>query len=219
MINFSKLRQNMIDGQIRPSGVSDLSILSAYQEIPREIFVNEPDRTRSYADEDLALGEERFLMEPSVHARLLKALAPQKHQSALCVFSGTGYSAAILSKLVSTVVFADEKYWAQKALQNFETLNLSNIATFRSDPLQGHASDAPYSLIFLDGAFEDVPEAICAQLAVEGRLVCVLRKRNALVGKAMLFERTSAQDISAYTLFDAQTPLISVSKEKEAFVF
>ena len=103
MTDFALARRNMVDGQLRPNRVTNASLLAAVGELPRERFLPEGLRSVAYADDDVPLGNGRFLMEPMVLARLIQALQPQPDDKALVVASGRGYGAALLSRLVKSV--------------------------------------------------------------------------------------------------------------------
>ena len=104
MTDFIQARKNMVDCQIHPSGIVDGWILESFQNIPRELFVPEKLQGIAYTDENIDIGQGRFLMEPIVHAKLLQAVAPDKSDVVLDIGVGTGYSSAILCPNVSTVV-------------------------------------------------------------------------------------------------------------------
>ena len=104
MSNSDAARKNMIDGQIHTAGVILPSVLNAFETTPREAFVPQAYKDVAYYDEDLPIGNGRYLLEPIVHSKMVEALQPKDHHVALEIGGGTGYSAAILSKIVSTVV-------------------------------------------------------------------------------------------------------------------
>ncbi|MCF8495537.1 MAG: protein-L-isoaspartate O-methyltransferase, partial [Alphaproteobacteria bacterium] len=128
MKNFSTARAAMVEGQIRPMGVIDPHILAAFGSVPRERFVPDTQQSVAYRDEDVPLGEGRFLMEPAVHARMLEAVSPVKSCRILDVGGGTGYAAAILSRLVKSVTALESsKIFLDRAVRNWESEGLTNI--------------------------------------------------------------------------------------------
>ena len=104
MTDFALARRNMIDGQLRPNRVTNAQLLAAIGELPRERFLPEATRSVAYADDDVPLGNGRYLMEPMVLARLIQTLQPRPEDRAMVVASGTGYGAALLARLVQSVV-------------------------------------------------------------------------------------------------------------------
>src|SRR5262252_2373534 len=104
MTDFALARRNMVDGQLRPNRVTNASLLVAMGELPRERFLPERLRSVAYADDDVPLGNGRFLMEPMVLARLIQTLQARPEDRALVVAAGRGYGAALMSRLVKSVV-------------------------------------------------------------------------------------------------------------------
>ena len=104
MTDFALARRNMVDGQLRPNRVTNAQLLAAIGDLPRERFLPEGLRSVAYADDDVPLGKGRFLMEPMVLARLIQTLQPLPEDKALVVASGRGYGAALLARLVKSVV-------------------------------------------------------------------------------------------------------------------
>src|SRR5499427_9292236 len=100
MTDFVLARRNMVDGQLRPNRVTNAQLLAVIGDLPRERFLPAGLQSVAYADDDVPLGNGRFLMEPMVLARLLQTLQPRETDRALVVASGRGYGAALLARLV-----------------------------------------------------------------------------------------------------------------------
>jgi protein-L-isoaspartate(D-aspartate) O-methyltransferase len=98
MTDFALARRNMVDGQLRPNRVTNAQLLAAIGDLPRERFLPEGLRSVAYADDDVPLGNGRYLMEPMVLARLVQFLQPRASDRALVVASGRGYGAALLAR-------------------------------------------------------------------------------------------------------------------------
>src|SRR5579864_8331466 len=98
----------MVESQLRPNKVTDERLIDAFMRIDRELFVPPAMRRLAYLDEDLPLGEGRYLMQPMVAARLLQAAAVQPKDVALVVGAGVGYEAALLSLLARSVVALED---------------------------------------------------------------------------------------------------------------
>ncbi len=209
MMNFEQARKNMVDGQIHTNGVIDQRILEAFQTVPRELFVPEHLRNTAFNDEDLRVAEGRYLLEPSVHARLIQALDLKPDSVVLDIGGGSGYGAAILSSIVSTVVVVEsEQYLLDHLAEIQDNLDIRNIATFTGDLREGNPDHAPYDSIIINGAIAEVPQAILDQLAPEGRLVCVLKEGGRPIGAGTLFQKAANGTVSSYPLFDAATPYL-----------
>src|SRR5258708_37450539 len=107
MSGFSTARQKMVDGQVRPSDVTDLRIIDAMLAVPREVFVPESQRPLAYLDLDLDVSEgasaKRFLIKPAVTAKMLQAAGIKDTDNVLVVGCATGYAAAVVAKLAARV--------------------------------------------------------------------------------------------------------------------
>src|SRR5260370_19785587 len=128
MTDFALARRNMVEGQLRPNRVTSPQLLAAIGELPRERFLPDGLRSVAYADDDVPLGNGRFLMEPMVLARLIQTLQPQPEDKALVVASGRGYGAALLARLVKSVVAVEGDAGLASlgaaALNNSSTVNI-----------------------------------------------------------------------------------------------
>lgn len=218
MADYATARRNMVDGQLRPNKITDPELIGAIQKLPRERFVPPSMRGVAYIDEDLPLGEGRHLMEPLVMARLLQAAEVRRTDVALNIAPGTGYDAAVLSALASTVVAIEsDRVLAEQATTTLAQLGIDNAAVIEGDLKEGYPAQAPYDVIFISGAVSEVPSRLLDQLAEGGRLVCVII-RAAGVGSAMLF--VCEGGVTGHTvLFDASTPLLPQFEPTPKFVF
>lgn len=210
-------RQNMVASQLRTNRVTDGRLLEAFATIPRERFVPAGRRAVAYVDEDIEIGRGRFLMEPRVLGRLLQSLAPEPGSVALVVGCGTGYSAAILAKLVETVVViesdADLSRHANAVLSD---LGIDNVAVFNMPLVGGYPAQAPYDIILIDGGVYEVPHALVDQLSDGGRLAAV--RRHGPAGQALLVVN-SGGIASERVEFDATVPVLPGFEKPAAFVF
>ena len=214
MIDFAAARRNMVEGQIRPADVTDLRVVSAMFDVPRERFV--PNAELAYLDIDIPLAEgaqARRLLKPVVIGRLLQALAPASQDRALDVACGTGYSAALLASLSGEVIAVEDDLALVKQAQK----NLGSGVKVVAGPLNlGWPGGGPYDVILLNGATEVVPESLFSQLKDGGRLACVLGTGRA--GRAMLYLR-SGSEVGGRPLFDAAAPLLPGFAKTPEFTF
>ena len=218
MVDFAAARSNMVESQIRTNKVTDPHLLDAFETTPRERFVPEPLRGIAYVDEDVALGGERFVMEPMVLARLLQAARPGPGDVALDLGCGSGYATAILSRLVATVVALEvDAALAAAANQTLDELEIDNALVVEGQLAEGYPKQAPYNVILLNGAVSEVPLAIADQLAEGGRLVTVVSV-GAGLGRATLMRRDSGV-ISSRILCDASVPMLPGFEAAPGFVF
>lgn len=219
MDNFATARQNMVDSQIHPLGVIDQRLLSAYERVPREMFLPENKRGIAYADDEIMLYEGRYLMEAAIHARMVQALNLTRNDAVLDMGDPCGYSPAILSELCSTVIALEESdNYIENAFKQWNALGCDNIVNFKGDLRDGLKKHAPYDAILINGAVDYVPQNILDQLQEEGRLCAVVRPDSGNVGQAVLFMR-SGDNFSHRPLFDAAISYLDGFRPKKDFVF
>jgi len=218
MVDYAQARRTMVDCQVRPSDVTDLRIIAALLDVPREQFVAPSRRAIAYLDLDLPVadGSPRALLKPMVFAKLLQAAEIGESDRVLDVGCATGYSAAVLARLAGNVVALEEDpALAHTAAENLTGLGVHVAAA--GGPLNaGWQADAPYDAILLEGASEVRPDGLLAQLKEGGRLVAVIG--SAPFGKATLYRKAGGQ-FTALALFDAAAPLLPGFAKTPAFVF
>ncbi|WP_029355306.1 protein-L-isoaspartate O-methyltransferase [Bosea sp. 117] len=220
MIDFAEMRRAMVDAQVRANDVTDLRIVAAMMETPRERFVPASLRSFAYIDDDLLVKEgapARYLMEPMVLAKLLQAAEVGAGDLVLDVGAGTGYSTAVLSKLAGQVVALEEDAELSGLGSSvLVELGLLNAAFVQGPLTAGWPGEAPYDVILLNGAIEIQPDALLAQLKPEGRLVTVVGRGRA--GRATVYIRTSG-GIGSRIVFDAAVPVLPGFEARPTFVF
>lgn len=216
---YANRRRNMVESQLRVNKVTDDRVIMAFENLPREEFVNPDLKGLAYIDEDLVLGSGRFMLEPMVLARMLQALNIKHDDTILDIAAGCGYSTAILSLIGQSVVGieADEDL-ANSAQENLIKLSIDNSVVLHGQHVKGFPSEAPYDAIVIEGAVAEVPEAILEQLSDNGRLVTIVRANRSAPGKAMLYKRIKSGFSHQY-LFDAQTPILAEFEKANEFQF
>lgn len=172
MQDFSLARRVMVENQLRPQGVTDRGVLTAMGKVERERFVPEKARALAYFDRSLNLGDGRSMMPPAALGRLLTEAGPRAGQRALVIGSGTGYSAAVLREIGLEVVALERS----DALAS--TASAAGVETVVGELAKGWPKAAPYDLILLDGAAEEIPEALGKQLASGGLVVGAIDDRG-----------------------------------------
>lgn len=191
----TQLRRTMVDCQVRTFDVTDADVLSAFLDIPREPFVSEQVDSLIYSDAALlARGAQtsRRLLVPMVVARAFQEARLTKSDRALDVGGSGGYSAAILSRLVGSVIaLDDDSGFVDTAQRGFSQLGLSNARALKGELSAGLPGEGPFDVILVNGAIEVRPDALLAQLADGGRLLAVESAQGASVGSGqmMLWER------------------------------
>lgn len=218
--HFSQARQCMIESQINPMGVTSEALLRSFSNVPREDFVPENMQRICYCDEDIQVAADRYLMEPSVIARMIQAAKPTSEDVALTIGSGIGYHAAILSSLVSTVIALEEdKDLIKQAQSVWDKHSLVNIAGVSGTLSEGAPKNAPYDLIVINGAVSNIPLDIKKQLNVGGRLLAPVKVKGEVVAKVTYVERIKEDVFSDTVLFDSGTPYLAGFQPTEEFVF
>ncbi len=209
----------MIESQLHPNKVTDERVLDAFSRIRRELFVPEHLRSAAYIDDDLLVAPGRYLMEPMVAARLIQAVLVPRIDAALVVGAGTGYEAAVLSKLARAVIaLEDDPQLARQARAALVDENIGSVNVVEEPVGNGYRARAPYDVILFGGAVAEVPNEIIAQIAEDGRLVAVVKPEGTGIGRAVLVVRTGGV-IARRVLFDAAIHLLPSFAPKPAFVF
>jgi len=183
-MDFDAARTRMVDNQIRTTDVTRHEILRAFLEVPREEFVPAARKPLAYIDEDVPLGNGRFIMEASPFAKLIQLAAIRPDDVVLDVGCGTGYSSAVLSHLAGSVVALEQDpELAEAATENLARLDYVTCAVVEGPLNEGYPSEAPFDVIFVQGSVDILPETLLAQLRDGGRLVVVEGQGNAAEAK------------------------------------
>jgi protein-L-isoaspartate(D-aspartate) O-methyltransferase len=221
MSGFANARQKMVDGQVRPSDVTDTRILDAMLTVPREAFVPESKQALAYLDLDLDVSEgdeaKRFLIKPAVLAKMLQAAEIKQGDRVLVVGCATGYAAAVIARFAPDVsAIESDPALASKAEAILARNGCGNVAVRTAPAAYGDAAKGPYDVIVLNGATEIAPEHLYEQLRDGGRLVGVFatsRPARATLATA------SHGDFGTRALFDAAAPVLPGMELVPAFVF
>jgi protein-L-isoaspartate(D-aspartate) O-methyltransferase len=210
MTDFGLARRAMVDNQLRPEGVTDRAVLTAMGSVERERFVPESARALAYFDRPLRLGSGRAMMPPAALGRLLSELAPQPGERALIVGSGTGYSAALLRDIgVDATALESEEALADAA-------EAAGVATVIGPLPDGWAKGAPYDIMLLDGAVEEVPAALVKQMRDGGRLAGAIVDRGVT---RLVVGLVSSGALGLRTIADADVDHLPGFERPRAFTF
>ena len=221
MTGFSTARQYMVDGQVRPSDVTDDRILEAMLTVPREVFVPASKQALAYLDLDLDVTEggtaKRYLITPALLARMLQAAEIKATDRVLVVGCATGYAAAVVARFAAEVSATEsDPTLVAKATAAVAQLGIQNVTVKTAAAADGDATGAPFDVIVLNGATEIVPTGLFGQLKEGGRLVGVFcltpPPRATLVTH-------SHGDFGHRELFDATAPVLPGFEQLPAFVF
>ena len=217
-MDFSVARRHMVDCQIRPNQVTDETLISLFETVPRERFAPSSQQARAYVDADLPIAENRRLMNPCIMARMLQTLSEGNRGIALVVGCGSGYVVAILSGVFDCVfALESDPAFVADATRVLSELAIDNAIVVEGPLEGGWAKEGPYNAIFIDGGVTDIPDGISGQLADGGKLTAVAIDEGGS-GRAVLLERRGAS-LSRRTLFDAAIPPLKEFEKTAGFVF
>jgi protein-L-isoaspartate(D-aspartate) O-methyltransferase len=216
-MDYAAARQHMIDSQIRTNKVTDATVIAALAALPRELFVAESHRKLAYIDRPVPMGAGRRMMETMYLARLLQAAELEPNAKALVIGAGTGYAAAVLSKLVANVVALESAAeLTARARTILAGLGIGNVEVVDGDLAAGRPNQAPFDFILIDGAVEVLPDALGAQLAEGGTLACIVM--SGTIGHGVLVAKADGV-LTRRQLFDAETDVLPGFTRPQRFVF
>lgn len=218
MTDYAAARLNMVEGQLRTNGVTDPALLEALLTVPRERFVPEALKGAAYVDDDVPLGNSRYLMQPLVLARLIMLAELHDKARVLFVGAGSGYDAAIAARLAGQVVALEaDPSLAATARRLLGELTRGNVNVVEGPLQQGSAATGPYDAILFGGAIAEVPEGIVRQLGKAGRIAAVIAPEGR-VAQVTVMTR-AGEGLSRRPVFDAGTHTLPGFASEPAFVF
>ena len=216
MSTFAAQRLNMIDTQVRTNDVTDPRIHAAMGEVARERFVPASKRALAYADVPVEVSPGRYLLDPRTFAKLLALANIQAEDKVLDVGCASGYSSAVLARLARTVIALEQDADLVRLASELLTPGGSNVVVTQGVLNQGFRADAPYDVIFVNGALGAPPGALLSQLAEGGRLVAIVAE--GVRSHAMRFVREQGR-IGSWSGFDASVPALVGFSKTVGFVF
>jgi protein-L-isoaspartate(D-aspartate) O-methyltransferase len=170
--DFEAERLDMVARQIRDRGIRSERVLGAMTTVPRHSFVPAEVIRRAYADEPLPIGEGQTISQPFMVAAMAEALSLDGHERVLEVGCGSGYQAAVLSRLARKVIAVEtQPVLAASARERLERLGYSNVTVEEGDGSAGWPASAPYDAILVTAAAPAIPKPLVDQLGEGGRLV------------------------------------------------
>lgn len=207
--DFSRQRADMVEKAIRARGVRSKLVLDAMNSVPRETFL--PDHLREFAYEDspLPIGEEQTISQPYIVAFMIEALALEGGERVLEIGAGSGYAAAVLSRIAGEVYTVERiGQLAEKAATTLADLGYGNVRVMHGDGTKGWPEHMPYDGIIVAAGGPKVPDALKLQLKIGGRLVIPVGT-DPNVQELVRITRVSEQDFKREDLADVRfVPLI-----------
>jgi protein-L-isoaspartate(D-aspartate) O-methyltransferase len=165
-------RVRMRERQLVARGIRNPGVLDAMMQVPRERFVPDEHRDLAYADTPLPIGHGQTISQPYIVALMIEALEPGPDDKVLEIGGGSGYAAAVLSRVVGHVVSVERLApLCERARRVLHELGYDNVSVVCADGTVGWADAAPYDGILVAAGGPEIPRALKAQLAIGGRLV------------------------------------------------
>ncbi len=222
MADYAMRRTMMVDTQVRPSDVTKFPIIEAMLAVPRELYVPNAAREAAYVGENLSLGDGRVLLEPRTFAKMLDAASVQPDEVVLDLGCGLGYSTAVLARLAEFVVGVDDDPARTGEAQTTLSENGVDNAAVLTGPLaEGAAKSGPYDVIIVQGAVEEVPQALIDQLRDGGRMICIFAE--GALGSVRIGRMTAPEDgvrrVGWRFCFNAGAPVLPGFAKVAAFEF
>ena len=172
MSDFADLRGQMVRRQIEARGIFDALILDAFREVPREEFVDEEHRRWAYDDHPLPIEAGQTISQPYIVALMIEAAAIGPGDKVLEVGTGSGYAAAVISRIAGRVVTIERHgELVEVARERMERLGYDNVRILQGDGTRGCPDEAPFDAILAAASGSHVPKPLVDQLSPGGRLV------------------------------------------------
>lgn len=210
----------MVDNQLRTTDVTDKPLLQAFLDVPREKFVPSVRAPLAYIDDDVLVSTataeagSRYIMQPSPFAKLVQLANIQPEDVVLDIGCATGYSAAILSRISSSVIAVEsDANLAGQATAILSSLGYDNVVVLTGPLEKGYASEAPFDVIIIEGSVDHVPATLFDQLKDGGRLVAVEGSGNS--GKSMIYVKNEGIVSGRRAFNSAVKPLPGFEKVPE----
>ena len=217
------LRTRMVNNQLRTFDVSDYRVQDAMLAVERERYVPADQRAIAYSDEAITIARDpiglpvRTMTRPAVLGRLLQMVQIGEDDVVLIVGAGVGYTAAVIGDLAGSVIALEcDPALAEAATANLEASEVTNVVVVTGPLQEGYSSEAPFDIIFCDGAISTPPTELLGQLKSGGRLVTI--EGEGLAGRAKLYEKQD-DNISVRYGFNAAAGTLPGFKPEPSFVF
>jgi len=175
MTDYAAEREAMVERQLRRRGITEPDILDAFRAVPREAFISEDYAHLAYGDHPLPIEANQTISQPYIVALMVQAAAIRHGDAVLEVGAGSGYAAAVISRIAARVVAIERQHdLVEVARQRLERLGYSNVLIVEGDGTRGCPDEAPFDAILAAASGSHVPSALIAQLAPNGRIVMPL---------------------------------------------
>lgn len=207
--NFSSMRAAMVESQLRTSDVDEPSVIAAMARVPRERFVPAERVAMAYIDRPVPLGGGRALNPPLATGRLLSEAAVQPGEKVLLIGAATGYAAALLAEIGAVVT-------AVETPDGPETATAEGVTLVRGPLAEGAVAGAPYDVLLVDGAVEELPAALVEQLGEDARIATGIVERGVT---RLCTGRKAAGTFGLVGMIDMEMVVLPGFAAPERFVF
>ena len=172
MTDFAAEREGMVERQIASRGITDPKIIEAFLAVPREEFLSEDYRDLAYGDHPLPIEAGQTISQPYIVALMIEAAQIKPGDKVLEVGAGSGYAAAVMSRIAGKVIAIERQSELVKvAEQRMERLGYANVRIVEGDGTRGCPAEAPFDAILAAASGSHVPKTLVGQLADGGRIV------------------------------------------------
>ena len=179
MTDFAELRERMVERQIAARGIRDPRLLDAMRHVPREEFVSPEYGIQAYGDHPLPIEAGQTISQPYIVALMIEAAGIGEGDRVLEVGAGSGYAAAVMSRIAAQVIAIERKpELAEIARERLQRLGFVNATIVEGDGTRGWPDGAPYDAVLVAAAGSRVPQPLIDQLATGGRLVMPVGSRG-----------------------------------------
>ncbi|HCY85471.1 MAG TPA: protein-L-isoaspartate O-methyltransferase [Desulfobacteraceae bacterium] len=169
---YARWRRDMVENQIVARGIQDPLVIQAMTQVPRHLFVSEALVDSAYGDFPLPIGEGQTISQPFIIAEMTQSLCLNGSERVLEIGTGSGYQAAVLSRIVYKVYTIERNHTLYLQTRRlFDRMKYHNIVTRYSDGTQGWKAEGPYDAIMVTAGGNQIPAPLVDQLDMGGRLV------------------------------------------------
>ncbi len=183
--------EKMIQEQMIARDITDPAVINAMREVDRADFVPLEFKSYAYYDRPLPIGKGQTISQPYMVAYMAQLLELRPHEKLLEIGTGCGYSAAVMSRMVSHVYSIEIIEWlVGLARDNLKTAHIENVSTRFGDGNKGWPEEAPFDKIVLTAATPEIPKPLKQQLKIGGRILAPIGKRN----QQILMVRKTGED-------------------------
>jgi protein-L-isoaspartate(D-aspartate) O-methyltransferase len=170
--DFAAEREAMIDRQLRRRGITEQSILDAFREVPREKFISDEYAHLAYGDHPLPIESGQTISQPYIVALMIEAAAVEPGDKVLEVGAGSGYAAAVISRIAARVIGIERQHdLVHLARERLQKLGYDNVAIVEGDGTKGCADEAPFDSILAAASGSHIPQPLIDQLSPGGCIV------------------------------------------------